>query len=121
MTGNPGRNLERARDRTVNMWNITARSEFGIGFQRCFQSVNPTHPTRLSPRPSLTIRKGPFFIGRLCFEIRHIAFRHRKPQHHLSADFVFGAGQSDVAQLKSFRAELIAMSIGSSAGVALVE
>ena len=38
-------------------------------------------------------------IDRFCFEIRHIAFRHRKPQDDLPADFVLGACQSDVAQL----------------------
>jgi hypothetical protein len=43
--------------------------------------------------------EGSLLIDRFCFEIRHIAFRHGKPQDDLPADFVLGACQSDVAQL----------------------
>ena len=44
--------------------------------------------------------EGSLLIDRFCFEIRHIAFRHGKPQDDLPADFVLGACQSDVAQVK---------------------
>jgi hypothetical protein len=44
--------------------------------------------------------EGSLLLDRLCFEIRHIALRHGKPEDDLPTDFVLGACQSEVAELK---------------------
>jgi len=37
------------------------------------------------------LSEGSLLIDRFCFEIRHVAFRHGKPQDDLPADFDLGA------------------------------
>jgi hypothetical protein len=70
-------------------------------WSRPFGSVQPRRLVGLtiSPRPQMS--EGSLFIGRFCFEIRHITFRYGKPQDYLPADFVLGTCQSDVAQVKA--------------------
>jgi len=57
-------------------------------FSPCIIQSEAKNPGSFFPSQRL---KRSLAIRRFCFEITHIAFRHRKPQDNFPADFVFGA------------------------------